>query len=81
MSQLPSKPIVAFDFDGVIVNSFDVVFAASQQYEGQKTHEDFRALFHGNVFDSALLKEIISKNPNHSAEFAGVIGPQIRRYG
>ncbi len=47
-----------FDFDGVIVNTLDFSFAASEIAQGKSlTMEQYRAMFYGNIFASAEVVE------------------------
>lgn len=44
---------VLFDFDGVIVDTFDLHLATIQAYgKGDLTSDDFRDAFRGNIFDT-----------------------------
>jgi len=41
-----------FDFDGVIVNTFDMALKITQMYDPEITAEEYKALMKGNIFDS-----------------------------
>lgn len=43
---------IIFDFDGVIVNSFEACFKASQFYDPNLTREEYKKMFEGNIFES-----------------------------
>jgi len=40
-----------FDFDGVIVNSFDLNYSTNKKLYPSITEEDFKKVFEGNIFD------------------------------
>lgn len=43
------KPIILFDFDGVIVDSFATAFTASKMLHPDMTAEEYRTRFEGNI--------------------------------
>lgn len=46
------KKIVLFDFDGVIVNTFDISFQIYRRFFPQITVDEYRAFFTGNIYDT-----------------------------
>ncbi len=59
MKKQDKAKTIIFDFDGVIVDSFDVCHKLVVQFNGETSADDYRAMFHGNIYDS--LKEMRSK--------------------
>ena len=50
--------LIMFDFDGVIADTLDFSFTASEVAQGKSlTMEQYRAMFHGNIFDSVEVVE------------------------
>lgn len=47
------KPVILFDFDGVILDSYSVAFSFNQSRCDHYDHDSYRALFRGNVNDMA----------------------------
>lgn len=48
---LGGKKIILFDFDGVLVDSYAISYKASQKPGSFLTHEQYRQLFEGNIYD------------------------------
>ncbi len=53
------KPIIFFDYDGVLVDSYDVVYKINEIYHPDSTKEQFLDYYNVNVFDR--LKERIGE--------------------
>lgn len=47
---------IVFDFDGVIGDTFDIVFALSQAADQSMTHDDFVEHHDGNVYEEPKIK-------------------------
>jgi len=45
------KKIVLFDFDGVLVDSYDYSYRISKELSPKLTEDIFRELFEGNIYD------------------------------
>ena len=52
MEQDLRKKIVLFDFDGVIVDSFDISYQAASKIHPELTREKQKDLFNGNIYDA-----------------------------
>lgn len=48
------EKIIIFDFDGVIVDSFEVAFKVNQLARPTITRERYRAMFNGNIADAKM---------------------------
>ncbi len=46
------KKIILFDFDGVIVNTFDAAFEIIKNNNPELTKADYRSHFEGNIYDA-----------------------------
>lgn len=49
---MSGRHFVLFDFDGVIADSFDLAFEVARRFNPDIEDAEFRALFHGNIFDT-----------------------------
>lgn len=65
------KPLLIFDFDGVLVDSFDVAFGLIEEMlPGQDfTEEDYRECFEGNVYESAKVSKYCFVVPGFFDEY------------
>ena len=45
------KKLVLFDFDGVIVDSFEMTYRVARKTDSGRTREQQKQLFDGNVYD------------------------------
>lgn len=52
MKQRLRKKIVLFDFDGVIVDSFDISYQAASKVHPGLTKEEEKDFFNGNIYDA-----------------------------
>jgi len=52
MKQELRKKIVLFDFDGVIVDSFDISYRAARKVHPELTREEEKDFFNGNIYDA-----------------------------
>jgi len=75
MNQPPSKPLIAFDFDGVLVDSFDVTFDVSHRLAGTVDHEAFRKYFEGNIYETVA--KHVETNKTHHEDFNTALAEQI----
>lgn len=56
------KKIILFDFDGVIADSFDLVFEVNKIIDRNIVNEnDFRRLFDGNIYDHITKGALVKK--------------------
>lgn len=56
------KPLIIFDFDGVIVDSFETSYKLLSSFaENPFSEEDYRVAFEGNVYDSPVIQAIMAK--------------------
>ena len=46
------EKIIIFDFDGVIVDSFDIAFKVNKLSRPALTKKSYRAKFNGNIADA-----------------------------
>ena len=54
LSGSPFMPLLLFDFDGVIIDSFGILYqSALEAYPDLGTIEEYRRLFEGNIYTSA----------------------------
>lgn len=54
VKKMSMKKLVLFDFDGVLVDSFELAYEISQSFvDVNISREEYRAFFNGNVYDSA----------------------------
>ena len=66
-----------FDFDGVLVDSFEISFTTSQiTNKNWKNRKSYRELFNGNVYDG--LKTAKARKINN---FFDIYGPKLMRLG
>jgi phosphoglycolate phosphatase len=56
------KKLVLFDFDGVIVNTYDMCFDINKILDPDISHELYRSYFEGNIFESIGNKELKVSN-------------------
>ena len=72
------KKIILFDFDGVIVDSFQAAFRVSKVVDRNITEESFRSLFNGNINDwkKGLSKEEVRRADE---EFFGRYLPTLKQ--
>lgn len=64
------KKLLIWDFDGVIVDSFEVGFKVNLgEPAPARTHEEYRSLFMGNVYDHPTVKESILKTNGSDEAF------------
>ncbi|HYD02939.1 MAG TPA: HAD-IA family hydrolase [Alphaproteobacteria bacterium] len=56
---------IVFDFDGVIHDTFETIYAIRQKLNPEVTKEMYRSYFEGNIFDKAPYH----KNPVNKEEF------------
>lgn len=56
------NPLIIFDFDGVIVNSFKTSYdLLSSLADEPFSEEDYRVAFEGNIYDSPIIQVIMEK--------------------
>ncbi|MCX6780392.1 MAG: HAD family hydrolase [Candidatus Magasanikbacteria bacterium] len=60
------KKYILFDFDGVIVDSFDFSFRIQNKNRARISQDQYRKLFDGNIYDS------VTKQPNDILSDSGV---------
>lgn len=64
------KKLLIWDFDGVIVDSFEIGFKVNlEEPVPAPTREDYRSLFMGNVYDHDVVKQSISKTGGSDTAF------------
>lgn len=64
-----------FDFDGVIANTFDIIWALSQEHDTAATLEDFLAHHDGNVFEEPRINFKPERAGEFSSEYAKRLMP------
>lgn len=63
------KKIILFDFDGVIVDSFDIGFLVSKKIHPVLTESTFQKLFEGNINESLRLFQEHDAQCRHDIDF------------
>ena len=71
------KKVILFDFDGVIVDSFETAYSVSSKFIINPSREHYRDRFMGNVYDS-----VKKENPNTDLEarlkkYFNIYGPRL----
>lgn len=71
------KKVILFDFDGVIVDSFETAYGMTQEFKMNITREQYRNRFMGNVYDA-----VKNENPNvdikdRLEKWFGMYGPRL----
>jgi phosphoglycolate phosphatase-like HAD superfamily hydrolase len=46
------KKEIIFDFDGVLVDSFEVCFGVTKMYDPEITEDEYKMMFTGNIYDA-----------------------------
>ncbi len=73
--QTDKKQIIFFDFDGVIVDSFDVALAVAKLACPDLMVEEYKKRFTGNIFEESYLGH--SDKCNHNLDFYGHYNPLL----
>src|SRR3989344_1781089 len=74
------RKIVMFDFDGVIVDSFEMAFGITQQLRLGLDREQYRDMFMGNIYDSVEKMDGKNTERNWNAtkdEWFGIYAPLL----
>ncbi|MBI4087061.1 HAD-IA family hydrolase [Candidatus Kaiserbacteria bacterium] len=74
------KHFILFDFDGVILDSYKIAFAAQNVVCPDCTEEQYRQLFEGNIFEQISMGSIHT-NRCHHADFWDHYIPQLKDEG
>lgn len=69
-----NQPLVVFDFDGVIVNSYDITYATSKHFEGHRDHDEFRSIYEESIY-ARVVPNQERTNPNHERDWYAHITP------
>lgn len=56
-----NKKTIFFDFDGVIVNSFDVALSVNQISKPTLTEDRYRQMFNGNINDAVHIDPVVKE--------------------
>ncbi len=49
--------LIIFDYDGVLISTFDLAYELISKYKPHVSEEEFRSWFRGNVYDSLIEEE------------------------
>ncbi len=69
-----SKKILLFDFDGVIVDTFDVCFEISKQFHTNLSVDEYRKWFEGNINDRPRREDA---KPSDDSRFFDLYSPRL----
>lgn len=72
---MKTKKIVLFDFDGVLVDSFELSYQAAREAGAPVTRERQRKLFEGNLFES--LKGLKNLSADHEEQYYKTYTPRL----
>ena len=61
--------LICFDFDGVIVNTFDIALSAHRMLVPEATEEEYRMLFSGNIFKELRASKKVVLTEEHKLKF------------
>jgi phosphoglycolate phosphatase len=73
------KKIILFDFDGVIIDSFDAAFEVNKMLEPSLTDEWMRRRFEGNINDSLIEEKGRLATKEEDNEFFNLYIPRIMK--
>lgn len=73
---MSKKILLVFDFDGVIVNTFDMCLKLTQMYDPECTADEYRALMTGNIYETLALK-VRNKEAREKFDFFSYYSPQV----
>jgi len=79
-----NKQILLFDFDGVIVNTFELCFSITKKFNSDLSHDAYLALFEGNIYDGLKKKNggiYDKKQENDERGFFEIYTPQLLEIG
>jgi len=75
MKRKDEKKIILFDFDGVIVDSFELAFKANKTIRPNLTKRDYFKCFEGNIFEE--FQKLNKKRTSDSKRFFRIYIPKL----